>query len=109
MEKGPSTFGEYWTSEYEEVKHFNIHGKQMGYEKLFDYSKAAYEFANRKDENSISFIANEQKNYSLYKYDKEANEFIIISRTGKIVTYYPPRGGFEYFYRQFEKWGDHWN
>ena len=32
MEKGPSTYAEYWTSEYAEVEHYKRHGKQMGFE-----------------------------------------------------------------------------
>ena len=43
MEKGPSTYAEYWTSPYNEVKHFNDHGWQMGFENDFiGYSEAAF-------------------------------------------------------------------
>ena len=34
---------------------------------------------------------------------------MIISRSGKIVTYFPPKNGIEYLYEQYEKWGDYWN
>ena len=44
MEKGPSTFAQYWTSEISEVKHFKDHGKQMGFDKIVEYSRAAVEF-----------------------------------------------------------------
>ncbi len=110
MEKGPSTYAEYWTSEYTEVEHYKRHGKQMGFENnIQGYSKEAKEFAVKEDDNIISFIANEHKHNSTYKYDKETNEFMVISRDGKIVTYFPPRDGIKYFYKQYEKWGDHWN
>ena len=71
--------------------------------------KKAKEFALKENDNIISFAANEFKHYSTYKYDKETNEFMIISRDGKIVTYFPPKDGIEYFYEQYERWGDHWN
>ena len=48
MEKGPSTYAEYWTSTYAEVKHYIRHGRQMGFEKIEEYSKAAKEFASKK-------------------------------------------------------------
>lgn len=30
MEKGPSTFAEYWTSEYSEIYHFYEQGEELG-------------------------------------------------------------------------------
>lgn len=109
MEKGPSTFAEYWISPYEEVNHFYFHADEFGFTLITEYSQAAKDFANREGDNTISFTANEEKHGSIYKYDKDTNEFIIISRDGKIVTYFPPKDGIEYFYRQFDKWGEHWN
>lgn len=109
MEKGPSTYAEYWTSPYNEVNHFYFHADEFGFTLITEFSQAAKDFANREGENIISFTANEEKHWSIYKYDKDTNEFIIISRDGKIVTYFPPEDGIEYFYRQFDKWGDHWN
>ena len=45
MEKGPSTYAEYWTSPYNAVKHFNDHGWQMGFKDDFiGYSEAAKNF-----------------------------------------------------------------
>ncbi len=110
MEKGPSTYAEYWTSPYAEVEHYTRHGKQMGFENNIQrYSKAAKDFALKEGNSILSFTANENKFYSTYKYDTKTNEFIIISRGGKIVTYFPPKNGIEYFYAQYEKWGNHWN
>lgn len=106
MEKGPSTYAEYCTSEYSEVNHFYSHGYDMGYTYITEYSQAAIDFANSNDENDISFAA---KNGSLYKYNKVTNEFLIISKDGKIVTYFEPDRGIEYFYEQFDKYGDYWN
>lgn len=104
MEKGPSEFAEYWTSELNEIVHFKRHGKQMGYTKIRDYSKAAQNFI--KGGNNLSFTA---KDGSQYYYNKDTNEFGIVSRNGGIVTYFPPSDGFEYFYNQFNLYGDYWN
>ncbi len=106
MEKGPSTYAEYWIYEYAEVNHFYFHGYDMGYTHITKYSQAAISFANSKDENNISFTA---KNGSIYKYNNDTNEFLIISKNGKIVTYFEPDRGVEYFYEQFDKCGDYWN
>ena len=87
MEKGPSTYAEYWTSPYAEVEHYTRHGKQMGFENNIQrYSKAAKDFALKEGNSILSFTANENKFYSTYKYDTKTNEFIIISKGGKIVT-----------------------
>ncbi len=106
MEKGPSTYAEYWTSEYAEVNHFYAHGYDMGYTYITDYSQAAINFANSEDEEDISFTA---RNGSTYKYNEDTNEFLIVSKDGKIVTYFEPDRGIEYFYEQFDKYGDYWN
>lgn len=106
MEKGPSTYAEYWTSEYAEVNHFYAHGYDMGYTYITDYSQAAINFANAEDEGNISFTA---ENGSTYKYNEDTNEFLIVSKDGKIVTYFEPDRGIEYFYEQFDKYGDYWN
>ena len=106
MEKGPSTYAEYWTSEYAEVNHFYAHEYDMGYTYITDYSQAAINFANSEDEGNISFTA---ENGSTYKYNEDTNEFLIVSKDGKIVTYFEPDRGIEYFYEQFDKYGDYWN
>ena len=44
MEKGPSTYAEYQTSEYSEVEHYK-HAKEFGFDKITDYSETAMKFA----------------------------------------------------------------
>jgi len=106
MEKGPSTSAEYWTSEYSEVKHFDKHGEEMGYRNdIQGYSQAAKNFANNNGRHIKSFKA---QNGSTYKYNPKTNEFGIISKNGKIVTYFEPERGEEYFNDQFENFGDYW-
>lgn len=109
MEKGPSEFAEYWTSPYDEVNHFYFHADEFGFTLITEYSRAALEFARASNDDIISFTANETKNWSTYKYNKKTNEFMIISRNGKIVTYYPPTRGLEYFYERYRMYGHHWN
>ena len=110
MEKGPSRFAEYWTSEYNEGKHSGEHGKSMGYanndEGKEAYSKAAQEFANSNSGTSQSFTTS---NGTTYKYNPATNEFGIISKSGTIVTYFRPTGGIRYFLHQYEKFGGTWN
>lgn len=48
MEKGPSTYAEYWTSPYREVEHFYSHAREMGYFYIIEYSKTAIAFALKK-------------------------------------------------------------
>jgi len=106
MEKGPSTFAKYWTNEYSEIYHFNEHGEEMGYENDIEgYSKAAKNFANNNKQGIKSFRA---RNGSTYKYDPKTNEFGIISKDGKIVTYFEPDRGIDYFNDQFDLWGENW-
>lgn len=106
MEKGPSEYAKYWTSPFNELAHFIRHGKQMGYNRISDYSKAAQEFAKSNNPNKLSFIG---KDLSRYMYNQETNEFLIVNNEGQIVTYFPPRAGIEYFYGQFEKYGLYWD
>ena len=58
MEKGPSTYAEYWTSPYNEVEHFGRHGWQIGFEdNLQGYSQAAKDLALSEDNETILLIA----------------------------------------------------
>ena len=56
MEKGPSTYAEYWTSPYAEVNHFYYHAYDMGYTYITEYSQAAINFANSKDDNKSGLL-----------------------------------------------------
>lgn len=40
---------------------------------------------------------------------KETRKALSLSRNGKIVTYFEPDSGVNYFYVQFDKYGDYWN
>lgn len=105
MEKGPSEYSKYWTSPENEVEYFK-HASQFGLKGYpYKYSKKAVEFLNDKDLNIREFT---DKDGTIYRYRESTNEFMIISKDGKIVTYYEPEDGIDYFYGQFDEYGDFW-
>ncbi|MCL2061876.1 MAG: hypothetical protein FWH03_04540 [Firmicutes bacterium] len=100
MAKGSGTWGKEWTSKDSEDSHFDDHGKKMGYETEEEYSKAAQKFANSKERGIVQFRA---KNGSVFRFNPKTKEFIIITKDGRIVTYYYTTE--KYFYEQFEDKG----
>ena len=96
MEKGPSTYAEYWTSEYAEVDHFDRHGFLLGYNTISEYSIGARKFINSSSSNTRKFKA---PNGAIYMFNRKTYEFTIVSRFGKIVTYYYLEGGSKAFDR----------
>lgn len=96
MEKGPSTYAEYWTSEYAEVDHFDRHGFLLRYDTITEYSLGAKKFINSSSSNIRKFRA---PNGSIYMFNKKTYEFAIVSKFGKIVTYYYLEGGSKAFDR----------
>lgn len=110
MEKGPSNYAEYWTSDYNEGKHFGKHGEEMGYDNNNEgkeaYSKAAQDFANSESKTLMSFTTDDK---TTYLYDPATNEFEVLSKDGEIVTYFEPDRGMEYFLNQFDRYGGTWS
>lgn len=94
-----------WAKEFNKntlQDHFNRHGSQMGCHNKDAYEAHAVKFANTVDrKNCVSFI---DKNNSTYKYNKKTNEFAIITKDGFVVTYYSPKGGYDYYKAQERKW-----
>lgn len=99
MEKGPSTYAEYWTSEYNEVEYYK-HAKEFGFSKIIDYSEAAMKFAKSNDEN-IKILG--RSDDSICKFNSETKEFISILKEGKIITYY--KSSMRYFIHEWNKNG----
>lgn len=96
MEKGPSTYAEYWTSPYAEVDHFDRHGLELGYDLISEYTIGAKKLIN----NSSNYIRKfKAPNGSIYIFNKKTYEFAIVSKFGKIVTYYHLDGGMKAFER----------
>lgn len=105
MEKAPSEYAKYWTSPENEVKHFK-HATQFGLKGYpYKYSKKAVDFFNDKDSNIRKFTT---KDGTIYRYRESTNEFMMVSRDGKIITYYPPRADGEYFENLFLEYGYEW-
>ena len=84
MEKGPSTYAEYWTSSYNEVDHYK-HAKEFGFDKITYYSEAAMKFAKSEEAGLKEF---KRSDGSTCKYNSETKEFIAISKEGKIIKLY---------------------
>lgn len=99
MEKGPSTFAEYWTSEYNEVEHYK-HAKEFGFDKITDYSNAAMKFGKSKNDSLLIFRRSDD---SICKYSGDTKEFIVISKEGEIITYY--KSSIRYFIHEWNKTG----
>ena len=87
MDKGPSEFAKYWTSEFNEAEHYKDHGHEMGYSKIKDYSKAAVRFAQSKERGILVYVG---RNGAIVRYFPKTDEFVIVSKTGNIVTYFAP-------------------
>ena len=105
MEKAPSEYAKYWTSPENEVKHLK-HATQFGLKGYpYKYSKKAVDFFNDKDSNIREFTT---KDGTIYRYRESTNEFMMVSRDGKIITYYPPRADGEYFENLFLEYGYEW-
>ena len=96
MEKGPSTYAEYWTSPYAEIDHFDRHGELLGYDTIIEYSEGA---KNLIKSSNIYLRKFKAPNGSVYIFNKKTYEFVIITKTGKIVTYYYLEGGTKAFDR----------
>lgn len=78
--------------------HFDKHGKSMGFSSKTEYEQHAIKFANTVDKkNCVSFI---DKNGSTYKYNKKTNELAIINKDGTVITYFKPKGGYDYYKQQ---------
>ena len=105
MEKGPSTYAEYWTSSYNEVEHFGRHGWQMGFEDNFEgYSQAAKDLALQ--ENNETILSYKRNDGCTCKFNRENRHFVVINKDGKIVTFYKNKE--KSFMKDYEKWKLYW-
>ncbi len=80
--------------------HFGDHGKEVGASNANYYAAKAVHFANAV--NKKDCITKKDKHGTTYKYNKKTNEFAIITKKGVVITYYKPKGGYEYFKKQGE-------
>lgn len=105
MEKGPSTYAEYWTYEGSDVLHTIEHAKEFNLKDndLEKYRQAARNFIRHKEKGNMLFV---KKNGSVYKYNPNTKEFAVISKNGKIITYF--KTSLRYFLKEFTKGGAYW-
>ncbi len=68
----------------------------MGYTYIKEYPQGARKFINSSSSNIRKFKA---PNGSIYIFNRKTYEFAIVSRSGKIVTYYYLEGGSKAFDR----------
>lgn len=101
MEKGPSEHAENWTSPENEVEHFK-HTKEFNL-KPYEYSASAKRFMENEDDDNLLF---KTEDGTVYKYNESTKEFIIISKNGKIVTYY--KTSLRYFLKLFKDLNGQW-
>lgn len=82
-------------------RHFRDHGEQMKAPTPESYAAKAVTFANTIDrKNNISFVA---KNGTTYKYNKRTGIFAVVIKKGVVVTFFRPKEGIRYYYRQIKK------
>lgn len=101
MEKGPSEYAENWTSPENEVEHFK-HAKEFNL-KPYEYSESAKRFIENEDDDNLIF---KTEDGTVYKYNESTKEFIIISKNGKIVTYY--KTSLRYYLKLFKDLNGEW-
>lgn len=105
MEKGPSTFAEYWTSRYNVIDHFERHGWQMGFDDDFlGYCEAAKNLALSEDSETV--LSYKRADGCICKFNRGNRYFVVINREGKIITFYKIKE--KDFMKEFEKWMNYW-
>lgn len=87
---------QYWTSELGMLSHFNNHGARMGYENAEQYCQAS-----RENMSHSSTIIGEAYDGRLGYFNTIDDRLTIVNQMEKIITYYIPDDGVDYFNRHF--------
>lgn len=85
-----------------DAEHFLKHAVELNIKTKEEYIKRAIEFAN--DINKIHYLSFTDNLGKTYKYNELTNEFIIVSSSGKILTYFAPKKGIDYFNERKDKY-----
>ena len=104
MEKGPSTYAEYWTSPYNEVEHFARHGWQMDINDIQEYSRLSKDLALSQENEKI--LSYKRDDGCVCKFNKETRHFVVINKDGRIVTFFKIKE--KNFMKDYEKWKKYW-
>ena len=83
-------------------KHYNAHGKEMGFESANDYLQGARKFLDDTKASSMQSFTSAQGTY--FQYNPVSNEFGIINQYGGISTYFKPAAGNLYWLEQIAKY-----
>lgn len=83
-------------SEKQLEEHFDKHGGDMGFATAKDYERAASDVINNPD--SLHKIEKEDGDDIFYL--EETNEFVVLSKSGHIRTYFYPDAGINYYNKQ---------
>lgn len=88
-------------------KHFKKHQNDVGATSADDYAKKAYALAEKSDPDIL--VMKGPKSGAIFKYKPSTNEFLVVSKTGRIETYFKPNpnkhglgSNLEYFLKQYE-------
>lgn len=78
------------------LNHVRKHMKTLGLSSPEAFRAHAVAFANKVDRvNHISYV---RRNGETVKFSKKTGEFAIITKKGKVTTYFKPEAGIEYYY-----------
>ena len=78
-------------------RHVDEHMKSLGFTSPADYKAHAIAFANHVDRvNNISYV---RRNGQTVKYNVKTNELVIVDKRGFITTYFKPKDGRQYYYK----------
>ena len=79
-------------------KHNEKHLSNLGVESVNEMKANAVYFANKVDRvNNVSFIDDKG---TTYKYSKKTNELVLVTQDGYVISYFKPRNGENYYYKQ---------
>ena len=83
-------------------KHYNDHGRKMGFKDSDDYLQGARDFFDGLKSSSTQSFTSAQGTY--FQYNPVTNEFGIINQYGGISTYFEPDTGNLYWLEQIAKY-----
>ncbi len=90
-----------FASEKHLIKHFAKHGSEMGLKSMGEYLQAAKSLFSKSGTNILKHTSKEGTSFV---YDAAKNEFGVLSKSGKIETFFKPERGIEYFKEQVKKY-----
>ena len=89
------TWGRLWISEFSLLNHYRDHRSNTGARSPDHYRRMARNLARSNERGIHQFVRLE--NLSTYRYNSRTNQLVIVSSNGRLVTYYHPRTGRQYW------------